>query len=259
MASSEKPTEQDLISEEELLSGEMSLLGHFDELRDRLIKSFIAVVAGTFVMAAFTPQIFKILNAPYGRKPILIEPTEGIAVYFRVALTGGLVLTMPYLIYHVLMFILPGLEEDEKRYVAWGVPAATFLFLIGVAFSWFLLIPTAIGFLSTWQTDIFDPQWQAKKYIPFVTSLIFWIGVSFETPLIIFIMTKLGLVTPKFLLKQWRFAVVIIAIIAALITPTIDPFNMALVMFPLIVLYGLSILLSYAAVIGKTKNSAEST
>jgi sec-independent protein translocase protein TatC len=89
--------------------------------------------------------------------------------------------------------------------------------------------------------------------------LIFWIGVSFETPLIIFIMTKLGLVTPKFLLKQWRFAVVIIAIIAALITPTIDPFNMALVMFPLIVLYGLSILLSYAAVIGKTKNSAEST
>jgi sec-independent protein translocase protein TatC len=259
MASSETPTEQDLISEEELLSGEMTLLGHFDELRDRLVKSFIAVVAGTFVVAAFTPQIFNILNAPYGRKPILIEPTEGIAVYFRVALTGGLVLTMPYLIYHTLMFILPGLEENEKRYVAWGVPAATFLFLIGVAFSWFLLIPTAIGFLSTWQTDIFDPQWQAKKYIPFVTSLIFWIGVSFETPLIIFIMSKLGLVTPQFLLKQWRFAVIIIAIVAALITPTIDPFNMALVMFPLIVLYGLSILLSYVAVIGRAKNSAEST
>jgi sec-independent protein translocase protein TatC len=244
MASSEKPTEQDLISEEELLSGEMSLLGHFDELRDRLIKSFIAVVVATFIVAAFTPQIFNILNAPYGKKPILIEPTEGITVYFRIALTGGLVLTMPYLIYHVLMFILPGLETDEKRYVAWGVPAATLLFLIGVAFSWFLLIPTAINFLSTWQTDIFEPQWQAKKYIPFVTSLIFWIGVSFETPLIIFIMAKLGLVTPQFLIKQWRFAVVIIAIIAALITPTVDPFNMALVMFPLILLYGLSILLS---------------
>jgi sec-independent protein translocase protein TatC len=259
MASSEKPTEQDLISEEELLSGEMSLLGHFDELRDRLIKSFIAVVVATFIVAAFTPQIFNILNAPYGKKPILIEPTEGITVYFRIALTGGLVLTMPYLIYHVLMFILPGLETDEKRYVAWGVPAATLLFLIGVAFSWFLLIPTAINFLSTWQTDIFEPQWQAKKYIPFVTSLIFWIGVSFETPLIIFIMAKLGLVTPQFLIKQWRFAVVIIAIIAALITPTVDPFNMALVMFPLILLYGLSILLSYVAVIGRTKNSAEST
>jgi sec-independent protein translocase protein TatC len=259
MASSEKPTQQDLISEEELLSSEMTLLGHFDELRDRLIKSFIVVVAATFVVAAFTPKIFDILNAPYGRKPILIEPTEGIAVYFRIALTGGLVLAMPYLIYHVLMFILPGLEENEKRYVAWGVPAATTLFLMGVAFAWFLLIPTAIGFLSTWQTDIFEPQWQAKKYIPFVTSLIFWIGVSFETPLIIFIMAKLGLVTPRFLVQQWRFAVIIIAIIAALITPTIDPFNMALVMFPLIILYGLSILLAYVAQIGRAKNSAEST
>ena len=257
-SSSKEPSGQPLPDAEEFVPDEMTLLGHFDELRDRLVKAFIAVVAATFVVAAFTPQIFHILNAPYGKKPILIEPTEGIAVYFRIALTGGLVLTMPYLIYHVLMFILPGLEENEKRYVAWGVPAATFLFLIGVAFSWFLLIPTAIGFLSTWQTDIFDPQWQAKKYIPFVTSLIFWIGVSFETPLIIFIMAKLGLVTPQFLIKQWRFAVIIIAIVAALITPTIDPFNMALVMFPLVVLYGLSILLSYVAVIGKPKDSAES-
>ena len=264
MASSEKPTQQDLISEEELLSSEMTLLGHFDELRDRLIKSFIAIVATTFVVAAFTEQILKILIAPYSRGdegPVIhvFEPTESISVFFRVALTGGLILAMPYLIYHVLMFILPGLEENEKRYVVWGVPAATFLFSTGVAFAWFLLIPTAIGFLSTWQNDTFEPTWQAQKYIPFVTSLIFWIGVSFETPLIIFIMAKLGLVTPRFLVQQWRFAVIIIAIIAALITPTIDPFNMALVMFPLIILYGLSILLAYVAQIGRAKNSAEST
>jgi sec-independent protein translocase protein TatC len=145
------------------------------------------------------------------------------------------------------MFILPGLEESEKRYVRWGVPVATLLFLIGVAFAWFILIPTAIGFLSTFQDDIFRAEWQSQKYIPFVTSIVFWIGISFETPLILFIMTKLGLVTPQFLMKQWRFAVIIIAIVAAMITPTVDPFNMALVMLPLFALYGLSILLSYLA------------
>ena len=109
------------------------------------------------------------------------------------------------------------------------------------------MLPAAIGFLSSWQTEVFLQVWQSQKYIPFITSLIFWIGVSFETPLVIFIMAKLNLVTPRFLIKQWRFAIVIIAIAAAMITPTVDPFNMALVMIPLIGLYGLSILLSYLA------------
>jgi len=178
---------------------------------------------------------------------LVLKPTESIAVYFRVALTAGLALAMPYLIYHVLMFILPGLEEREKKFIALGVPAASLLFFVGVAFAWFLMLPTAIGFLKTWQTDIFIQQWQAKEYIPFVLSMTFWIGVCFEIPLIIFIMAKVGLVTPQLLMRQWRFAIVIIAIIAAMITPTIDPVNMALVMAPLFGLYGLSILLAYLA------------
>jgi sec-independent protein translocase protein TatC len=109
------------------------------------------------------------------------------------------------------------------------------------------MLPTAISFLKNWQVEIFRPMWQADEYIPFVTSLTFWIGVSFETPLIIFIMAKVGVVTPRFLAQQWRFAIVIVAIIAAMITPTVDPFNMALVMGPLMGLYGLSILLAYLA------------
>lgn len=236
-----------LAAEQEKLAGQMSLLDHLDELRDRLVKSFVAVLVATFLVAAFTPQILKFLILPYGRSLLVIGPTEGISIYFRVALTGGLVLAMPVIIYHFLMFVLPGLSENEKRYVFWGVPAATLLFVIGTAFAWFILIPAAIGFLSNWQTDIFDQQWQSQKYIPFVTSLIFWIGLSFETPLLIFIMAKVGLVTPQFLLKNWRFALIIISIAAAMITPTVDPFNMALVMLPLAVLYGISILLAYLA------------
>jgi sec-independent protein translocase protein TatC len=240
------PTTQ-LIDEQERLAGQMSLLEHLDEMRDRLVKTGIAVIVATFIVAVFTPQILEFLIVPYGQKLLVIGPTEGIAIYFRVALTGGLVLAMPMVIYHLLMFIMPGLTEDEVRYVRLGVPAATLLFLIGISFAWFVLIPTAIDFLSNWQSDLFKQDWQSQKYIPFVTSLVFWIGVSFETPLIIYIMAKVGLVTPQFLLHNWRFAVIIIAILAAMITPTVDPFNMALVMLPLIVLYGLSILLAYLA------------
>jgi sec-independent protein translocase protein TatC len=231
----------------EQLAGQMTLLGHLEELRDRLVIAAVAVFIGTIISTLFTEQILKFLIVPYGNKLQVLGPTEGIAVYFRVALTAGLILAMPVLVYQFLMFILPGLEEREKMYVFWGVPAATVLFLIGVVFSWYIMIPAAVGFLSQWQTEIFVQEWQSQKYIPFITSLLFWIGLSFETPLILFILTKLGIVTPQFLIKQWRFAVVIIAIAAAMITPTVDPFNMALVMIPLIALYGLSILLSYLA------------
>lgn len=231
----------------ELHPGEMTLLGHLEELRDRLVKSAVTVLICTVLTAIFTPQILELLIAPYGQKLQVLGPTEGIAIYFRVALMAGAVLAMPMLIYQFLMFILPGLEPREKRYIFWGVPAAFILFLVGVGFAWFIMIPSAIGFLSTWQTEVFTQQWQSQKYIPFITSLIFWIGLSFETPLLIYIMAKLNVVTPQYLMRQWRFAVVIIAIAAAMITPTVDPFNMALVMLPLIVLYGISILLAYLA------------
>lgn len=231
----------------ERLTSEMTLLEHLEEMRDRLVKAAIAVLIGTVISTIFTKQILEFLIAPYGQQLQLISPTEGISVYFRVALTAGVILAMPFLVYQLLMFVLPGLESGEKRYIIWGVPSATLLFLAGVAFAWFILIPAAIGFLSGFLPDVFDADWRSNEYIPFVTSLIFWIGVSFETPLIIFIMSKIGIVTPQFLIKQWRFAVLIIAIAAAMITPTPDPFNMALVMLPLFVLYGFSILLSYLA------------
>lgn len=231
----------------EQLASQMTLLEHLEELRDRLVKAAIVVFVCTLLSAAFTTQILELLITPYGQKLQVLGPTEGITIYFRVALTAGLVLAMPFLVYQFFMFILPGLEPNEKQYVLWGVPFATLLFLIGVGFAWYVLTPAAVSFLSAWQPEIFIQQWQSREYIPFVTSLVFWVGISFETPLIIFIMAKLGLVTPQFLIKQWRFAIVIIAIAAAMITPTVDPFNMGLVMLPLIILYGLSILLSYLA------------
>lgn len=225
----------------------MPLLEHLVELRNVLIKSVFALLIGTVVAAIFTPQILQFLIAPYGATLQTIDPTENISIYLRVSIMAGAVITMPIFVYLVWSFIAPGLENKEKRYVRIVVPGATILFLIGVAFAWGIMLPAAIGFLSTFQSEIFKSDWRADAYIPFVTSLMFWIGVSFETPLIIFFLAKLHIVTASMLLKGWRFAIVIIAVVAAMITPTVDPFNMLLVMAPLILLYFFSVLLAKLA------------
>jgi sec-independent protein translocase protein TatC len=147
----------------------------------------------------------------------------------------------------VLMFIVPGLTGKERRMLLTALPAITGLFLVGAAFAWFELIPPALGFLAGFQPTLFKPEWSAELYLGFVTALIFWMGVAFETPLIFFVLALLGFVRPQPLIKNWRIAVVGAAIIAAVITPTVDPVNMSLVMGPLIVLYILSIGMVFVA------------
>ena len=225
----------------------MPIMGHLRELRNVLIKCAIVLAITTALCFVFTTQILQFLIAPYGGVLETIDPTENVVTYFRVALLAGAVLAMPFLVYFVWSFIAPGLESKEKRYVRIIVPGATILFLLGVAFAWGVMLPTAIGFLSSFEPEIFRTSWRAAAYMPFVTSLMFWIGVAFELPLIVFFLAKLKIVTARKLLGWWRFAVVGAAIAAALITPTVDPFNMALVMGPLIMLYLLSIFMAKLA------------
>jgi sec-independent protein translocase protein TatC len=225
----------------------MPIMGHLRELRGVLIKSAVVLAITTAISFTFTTQILQFLIAPYGGILETIDPTENVTTYFRVALMSGAVLAMPFLVYFFWSFIAPGLEAKEKRYVRFIVPGATFLFMLGVAFAWSIMLPAAIGFLSSFEPEIFKTSWRAAAYIPFVTSLMFWIGVAFELPLIVFFLAKLKIVTAKKLLSWWRFAVIAAALVAALITPTVDPFNMALVMGPLIFLYFLSILLAKLA------------
>ena len=225
----------------------MPLMEHLRELRNVLIKCAIALAITSAISVIFTPRILQFLIAPYGSLLETIDPTENMTTYFRVALTSGAVLAMPFLVYFIWSFIAPGLEEKEKRYVRFIVPGATILFLIGVAFAWGLMLPAAIGFLSNFQPEVFKTSWRASAYIPFVTSLMFWIGVAFELPLIVFFLAKLKIVTASQLLKWWRFAIVGAAIVAAAITPTVDPFNMMLVLAPLVLLYFFSILMARLA------------
>jgi len=142
---------------------------------------------------------------------------------------------------------MPGLTKDEKKYLIFLVPGATICFLTGVAFAYFIMLPASIGFLQTFMADIIEQQWTVGKYLSFVTSLIFWIGVSFELPLFVYFLAKLGIVDSEMLIKNFKYAIVVIALLAAVITPTVDPLNMILVMGPLVVLYLIGVLLAKIA------------
>ena len=230
----------------------MGFFEHLDELRQRLTRAVLSLVVGTVVGVFFTDRVLMLLQEPYCSIPsvnncelIILDPTGNILIYFKVALMVGGILSIPMVTYQLLMFVLPGLTRKERRYVLLSIPATTALFVIGVFFAWRILMPPALGFLSEFQAQIFEPEWTADGYISFVTSLLFWMGVAFQTPLIFFLISLLGLVTARTLVKQWRIAIVGASIAAALITPTIDPVNMFLVMAPLLTLYALSIVLVY--------------
>lgn len=229
----------------------MGLFEHLDELRRRLFVAAIALVLGTVIGVLLATPVLEFLQQPYGKAFTVLGPTGGVVAYFRVALMVGAMIAIPVITYEVLMFVLPGLTRKEKRLILLSLPAITALFIIGVAFAWFVLIPPSLGFLAGFQPTLFKPEWTADLYLSFVTSLVFWMGVAFQTPLIFFVVALLGMVSAQTLLKNWRVAIVGAAVAAALITPTVDPVNMMLVMGPLLTLYALSIFL---VMIGKRIN-----
>jgi sec-independent protein translocase protein TatC len=240
----------------------MGFFQHLDELRYRAVRAFVALVIGT-VLAFFvagpaldylrTPYC-QVTSAPADCELVTLGPTGGVVAYFRISLMLGAAAAIPIITYQVMMFILPGLKPKEKRYVLLSLPAITLLFFVGASFAWFVLMRPALGFLEGFQPTLFKPDWTADLYLSFVTSLVFWMGVAFETPLVLFVFSLLGLVDSKMLRRNWRIAIILSAVAAAMITPTIDPVNMFLVMGPLLALYVFSIFL---VMIGKRISRAE--
>jgi sec-independent protein translocase protein TatC len=221
-----------------------TILEHINDLRIYLTRALIGLVVATILSFSVAQQVLEFLIEPYGELLDVISPTEGIETYFKVALVCGVVLSMPWILFQVWRFISPGLKKSEKKYVYIFVPSAFLLFLTGVSFAWFVLLPAAINFLSTFMSDIFESRWISREYISFATTFLIWLGVSFEMPLIVYFLARFGIVGPTTLHEQWRFAIVGIAVLAAAITPSIDPLTMLLTMVPLLILYGVSILLA---------------
>jgi sec-independent protein translocase protein TatC len=227
---------------------EMSIWDHLTELRNRLLIAAISMVVATAISLSVTQKFIELLAEPIGglSKLISIEVTENVSVFMRVSLLGGAILAMPVIVYELLSYVLPGLTTSEKKWVFIAVPSASLLFLSGVVFSYLVMLPAAIPFLVGFLTGITATP-RLSSYIGFVTNLMFWIGISFELPLFAFVLAKLKIVTARQLLRQWRIAIVVIAVIAAAVTPTVDPINMSILMIPLFVLYMLSVLLAAIA------------
>ncbi|HVN54642.1 MAG TPA: twin-arginine translocase subunit TatC [Anaerolineaceae bacterium] len=232
---------------------DMTILEHLEELRSRLLKAVLAIIVTTSISAVGAQESIGFLARPIGGIHNLqaTEVTEPIGVYMRVALLGGVILAMPVIVYQLLMFIVPGLTSKEKRWVYLAVPFASLLFVAGIAFAYYVMLPSAINFLVSNVIPGIDNRPKVSNYVSFVTNLMFWIGVSFETPLLIFVLAKLNIVTASQLARQWRIAVVVIAIIAAVVTPTVDPVNMSILMVPLFLLYWLSVFLAWLATRGQ--------
>ena len=234
-----------------------SLWDHVEALRGHLLRILIAIAVGVGISFYFTIPLMDYLARPVNGLESLqaIKVTEEIGVYMRVALTSGLAIMLPYIAFELWLFAAPGLRSRERKFGLFGIPIATILFLGGMAFTFYFLLPAAIPFMAGF-TEI-KQFWTASEYFGFVTGLMVWIGLFFEFPLIIFILTSIGLVQPKVLSQQWRLAIVVIAIISAAVTPTIDPVNMGLVMLPMILLYFVSIGLSYIAYAGRQRHISE--
>ena len=223
----------------------LTLLGHFQELRKRLIRSIIAVVITTAISFIFYKWIFQILLLPaHDIKLIFVEMTEMVGTIMKVCLAGGLILAMPYLTLQVILFVSPALTRKEKRYVYTILPWIAFMFLAGVVFGYFILIPPATTFLLTFGSDIATPMIKIGNYISIITRLLLAIGLVFEMPVVITFLARIGIVNSKWLASKRKMAVIVAFIFAAVITPTFDPVNQSLVAVPLIILYEMGIWLA---------------
>ena len=233
------------------------ILYHLNDLRKHLFRAVAFIAVTTALSFAFTSQIIDFLAQPIGGigELVAIDPTEPIGVFMRVALMSGFAIAFPYIALELWLFAAPGLSRRSRIFGLVAIPIATLFFLGGMAFAYFVMLPTALPFLLNFMGLQTVPR--PSSYLRFVTSVVFWIGIAFEFPLVIYVLALLGFVNSSMLIKQWRLAIVIIAIAAAMITPTIDPVNMALVMGPMIVLFFLSILL--AALAGRGREKAVSS
>jgi sec-independent protein translocase protein TatC len=230
------------MNEDALLGG---LREHFEELRSRLLKSLLALGVAVILSFFITEYVIGFLVQPIGglEKLQSIEVTENLTVFMKVSLLTGFIIALPIIAYQIMAFILPGLKPSEKKWLIFYIPFVVIMFIAGVAFAYFVMLQAAIPFLINYLGVETVPR--ISNYISFVTNLLFWTGVSFEAPIIILILAKLRIVNAVMLLRGWRIAIVVIAILSAIITPTTDPVNMALLMAPLMGLYLISILLAF--------------
>jgi sec-independent protein translocase protein TatC len=224
---------------------ELSLVQHLKEFRDRLMVASIAVVATTAISFVFATDIIRILLVPAGVDHLIaLSPTENFTTYMRVALFTGIALSMPVILYEIYAYIDPALHPNERRFALTAGPFVLLLFIVGMLFCYYGLLPSSLKFLVNFGSPVIENQLRASEYLSFVTTFILGMGVVFEVPVLIFALVRVHVLNRAWLAKQRRYVVVIVLIIGAIITPTPDPFNQLLVSVPMYLLFELGLFLA---------------
>jgi len=208
---------------------EMSFVDHLEELRWRLLRSLGALLAGAALCLIWVRPLVKLLEQPaQGIRFLQLAPGEYLFVSLKVAGYAGLTLALPYVLYEGLGFVLPGLSRRERRLVAPAVAASAVLFLAGLAFAWWALVPAALRFLVSYGADVVEPIWSIERYLDFVLLLMVATGLAFELPVLQLLLGALGLVRSRQMLASWRLVVLLAAVAGAVLTPSTDPVTMLL-------------------------------
>jgi sec-independent protein translocase protein TatC len=223
--------------------GRMSLLDHLAELRRRLLICAVAVLAAAAATFSFSSEILAWLTAPLETELVFLSPTEAFWVSFKISLVVGLIIVLPLVLYQVWRFVAPGLYRTERRYAAGFVIGSCTLFAIGLVFCAYVALPFALKFLIAFGVDRgMKPMISAQMYVDFALKFYLAFGAIFEVPLAVTLAGRMGLVTPAVLARNRRYALLANAVLAAVLTPTSDLFNMAIMLVPLTVLYEIGIL-----------------
>ena len=237
----------------------MSLVDHLAELRMRLIRSILAVALGAAAVLAFYDSVLKFLTKPYrdlcASRPdfkcdgslFALGPLDGLSARMRIAGYGGLILALPVLLWQLWRFIVPDLSKKEKRYTIPFIVSSVVLFSLGCSIAYWTL-SKALQFLISWSGTEVNQAFQITKYISLVTLMILAFGVGFLSPLLLVFLQLVGVLTPRTLLSQWRYAIVIIFFLAAVITPSGDPITLMALGIPLTVLYFVAIFVGFVAI-----------
>ncbi len=226
---------------------EMGFLEHLEDLRWRIIKALIGLVVGAIVCGFFIDWIMNnFLLAPAKKtipplELINLKPYGQLVLYMEVVLVGGVILSIPNIFYQIWKFIEPGLLPSERKYISWIVFFSTFCFLGGISFAYFVMMPTALNFFAAFGTKDISNNIAVDEYFSFVISVMLAAGVVFELPMVSFFLSKLGILTPKFMRRYRKHAIVIILILAGILTPSPDLTSQLLLGIPLLILYEISI------------------
>ncbi|MBI4744769.1 MAG: twin-arginine translocase subunit TatC [Actinobacteria bacterium] len=223
----------------------MTLIDHLEEFRRRMIVSFATILIAAAFCYSYAYRILRILTKPAGKITLVyLSPLEPFMVKFKIAIWAGVFLAMPILIYETLAFVAPALKNKEKKYVYPTIFLLCVLFVSGVVFGYNYIMPVGISWLFSQAGGMLKANLTASMYINFAALFLFAFGISFETPLVILLLVKLGVFTPKSLRENWRIAYMIILVFSAIATPDWSPVTMGIMALPMIILFELSVLLS---------------